>query len=197
MRKTLMIVLVLFFLAPVAMPHVANAQSEPFIGEIRLFTGNFAPRGWALCDGQLLAIASNTALFSIIGTTYGGDGRTTFALPDLRGRVPIHAGTGVGLTARSLGSQGGEEVNFITESQLPAHTHQAMAHPDTAFTRDPENRVWSRGPSKTNLDRGAATLVPMNKKAIGNTGEDEPVDNMQPFLTLNYISALQGLYPPR
>jgi len=185
---------------------------EPFIGQIMMFAGNFAPRGWAFCEGQLLAINQNTALFSILGTTYGGDGRTTFGLPDLRGRAPIHPGTGPGLTSRRLGEKNGTENNTLTQMQLPSHTHSASgtlnANNAVGNTNNPSGN--SLAISKTPIDRtntvdtntytNAAANTPMANNVsvqVGNTGGNQAVNNMQPFLGLNYIIALQGVYPSR
>lgn len=179
----------------------AAAQQEGFIGEIRLFAGNFAPRSWAFCDGQLLPISQNTALFSILGTTYGGDGRTTFGLPDLRGRVPLGARTGPGLTNRVLGSRGGTQTETLTVAQIPSHTHSATAHayntegnqstptnnfPAKSGSGDPD---YDNGTANTTLNSGAVT--------IGNTGGGSVHNNMQPFLTLNYIICTSGIFPSR
>ena len=131
----------------VAKPDVAEAAYEPFIGEIMLFAGNFAPRNWALCNGQILSIAQNTALFSILGTTYGGNGQTTFALPDLRGRVPIHAGQGPGLTNRTLGENGGEEAHVLTSAEMPMHTHGAVVTSSNGTSASPAGLLPARDPS--------------------------------------------------
>lgn len=173
-------------------------MSEPFIAEIRIFAGNFAPRGWAFCNGQLLPIAQNTALFSLIGTTYGGDGRTTTALPNLQGRAPMHPGSGPGLTSRRLGEIGGTETVTLTEAQMPNHTHEMTASP---------NPGEAPGPAKGNaLARsvGASVYAPPNKLVsfAAETmptvaGGSQPHNNMQPFLAINFIIALQGLYPSR
>lgn len=193
MKKTLSLILFLSILGTLAKVQPAFSQ-EPFIGEIRLFAGNFAPRGWAFCDGQLLPIAQNQALFSIIGTTYGGDGRTTFALPDLRGRAPIHAGSGPGLTPRVLGARGGEEQVTLTESQLPQHTHSLMASTAKADTKTPTGEVLG---GNTKNYTAPPTNVDTDISSIGIAGEGQAHNNMQPYLTLNYIIALQGIYPSR
>ncbi len=177
---------------------------EPFIGQIIMFAGNFAPRGWALCDGQLLAISENSALFSILGTTYGGDGRTTFGLPDLRGRVPMHAGSGPGRTPRSLGSAGGSETNTLNVNQLPSHTHDAQAKVQTPASNDIGNQHSPEGnypaASKEEPYTDAANTSMGEVKAevtVGNTGANQPINNVQPFQCVNYIIALQGEYPSR
>ena len=174
----------------------SSASADPFIGEIRIFAGTFAPQGWAFCDGQLLAIAQNTALFSLLGTNYGGDGRTTFGLPDLRGRVPMHAGSGPGLTPRYLGQKGGQEQVTLNESQIPAHTHQAKASSEAPDTNSPENAV-SAQKVRTHLYNTGPSDVNMGTTAISSTGGSQAHDNMQPYQCLNYIICLQGLYPSR
>lgn len=173
-------------------------MGDQFLGEIRMFIGNFAPLGWALCDGQLLAITSNTALFSLIGTTYGGDGRTTFALPDLRGRFPMHPGMGPGLSPRSLGQRGGQESVTLTEMQMPAHTHTANASSADADQVSPTGNVWAAEPAgSTALYHNAAPNTSMNPQAIGVAGGNHSHDNMSPFLCVNFIIALEGIYPSR
>jgi microcystin-dependent protein len=174
---------------------------EPFIGEIKMFGGNFAPRGWQLCQGQLLPIVQNQALFSILGTTYGGNGQTTFALPDLRGRFPMQPGQGPGLSPRTLGHQGGSEAVTLLANQMPAHNHMAVGSnaegnqfsPEGGFpavTLDPASG------QPLNLYGGAAN-VPMNPAAIGVAGGSQPHENMPPFTCVNFIIALEGVYPTR
>ncbi len=171
-------------------------MSEPFIAEIRIFAGNFAPRGWAMCDGQVLPIAQNVALFSLIGTTYGGDGRNTTALPDLRGRAPMHAGRGPGLSARRLGEQVGVPTVTLDEAQLPRHGHGQHAT-GGADDNDPGPDVV---PATAD---GGALYAPGNPGAeahplaVGHTGGGEAHENCQPYLGLNFIIALVGLYPAR
>lgn len=170
-------------------------MSEPFVGEIRMFAGNFAPRGWAFCDGQLLAVSQNDALFSLLGTIYGGDGRTTFGLPDLRGRIPIHAGTGPGLSPRRLGAKGGTEQETITVNQLPSHTHPWRASNASATSKQPlgqapaiaQGDVYSNDFSGTNF----------NAAAVGNGGGSRGHSNLMPFLCIHFIIALFGIYPSR
>ncbi|MCP9769230.1 phage tail protein [Lacihabitans sp. LS3-19] len=172
---------------------------DPLIAEIKLFGGNFAPRGWAYCDGQLLSIASNQALFSILGTTYGGDGRTTFALPDLRGRAPIAPGTGPGLTNHQLGQRGGTETNTLNVTNLPAHTHSMNASNDTASSGSPASNslgTAARGGTVLPYAPGAANQVAMGS-TTGSAGGNIPFNNMQPYLALNYIIALVGIFPSR
>ena len=173
-------------------------MSEPFIAEIRIFAGNFAPRGWAFCDGQLLPIAQNTALFSLIGTTYGGDGRTTTALPNLQGRAPMHPGRGPGLTSRRLGQRGGVETITLTEAQMPNHTHTLMSG-NTPFnrTRDPVNNSLNRGVGGSQYQTGTANLQNLASTALLSAGGSQSHNNMQPFLTINFIIALVGVYPSK
>ena len=181
-------------------------MSEPFVGEIRPFGFNFAPRGWALCDGSLLSISSNSALFSLLGTIYGGDGRSTFGLPDLRGRTALHMGDGPGLTNRPIGQKTGAEDNFLSVNQLPSHDHvvtaTARCKHTAGNTNDAVGHVWAD-------DAGAASatysdLAPdnnMSAAAIETTcsavGNGQSVNNMQPFLVVNYCIALVGVYPSR
>lgn len=173
-------------------------MSEPFIAEIRIFAGNFAPRSWAFCDGQLLPISQNTALFSLIGTTYGGDGRTTTALPNLQGRAPMHPGRGPGLTDRRLGERGGVEMVTLSEAQMPNHTHTLRAVTEFGDLFGPSDRSLARSRSgsiyQTNT---SASLVSMNEQALPNAGGSQAHNNLQPFLAINFIIALQGLYPSR
>lgn len=170
-------------------------MSEPFIGEIRMFGGNFAPRGWAYCDGQLLSIASNTALFSILGTTYGGDGRVTFALPDLRGRLPMHPGTGPGLSPRRLGDRAGVEAVTLTAAQLPAHNHPLVGTSATPTTAAPGGAQLPTGSSRV-YATGTPDAV-LAASSIGSTGGSIPHENMPPFATVSFIIALQGIFPSR
>lgn len=174
-------------------------MSEPFIAEIRIFAGNFAPRGWAFCDGQLLPVAQNTALFSLIGTTYGGDGRTTTALPDLQGRAPMHPGRGPGLTARRLGQKLGVETVTLNETQMPAHTHAARALAGASTTPTPSSveALATSAKGRAYNSNAGAPLVDMASSALSSAGGGQAHGNLQPFLALNYIIALQGLYPSR
>ena len=170
-------------------------MSEPFIGEIRIFAGNFAPRGWALCDGQLLDIASHSALFSILGTTYGGDGRTTLGLPELRGRVPVHAGNGPGVDNVSLGQKSGSNTQTLTVNQLPSHSHTLRANTLGGSTDDPSAASFGEAPD--DMYNTSAATVAMSSSSIQETGGGQPVSIMQPFLGLNFIIALVGLFPSR
>ena len=175
-------------------------MSEPFIAEIRIFAGNFAPRSWAFCDGQLLPIAQNTALFSLIGTTYGGDGRSTTALPDLQGRAPMHPGRGPGLTSRRLGQRGGVERITLSEAQMPNHNHNVQAVARTQFTvgnsLTAENNYLA-SPQTGNAYVSSTSTTNMATAAVDSTGGSQSHDNMQPYIAINFIIALQGLYPSR
>lgn len=170
---------------------------DTFIGEIRIFAGNFAPRGWALCDGQLLPVSQHTALFSILGTTYGGDGRSTFALPDLQGRAPMHPGRGPGLTARRLGESGGTSTVTLDESQIPGHGHAIRANPNPGDLQGPsEKRVLARTQPGFAWQSGAPD-VDLASAAVSETGGGQPHGNLQPYLAMNFIVALQGEFPQR
>ncbi|MDY7226284.1 phage tail protein [Hyalangium rubrum] len=175
-------------------------MSEPFLGEIRIFAGNFAPRGWAFCEGQLLSIAQNTALFSILGTTYGGNGQTTFALPDLRGRVPIQPGQGPGLSPHTLGEAAGQETVTLISNQMPAHTHPFGAHNGQGDTFSPEGAVNAAAVDSTqqplNIYSTQVNTV-MGPQSVGISGGNQPHPNMQPYLCLNFIIALEGIFPSR
>ena len=170
---------------------------DPFIGEIGTFGFNFAPRGWATCDGQLISIASNTALFALLGTIYGGDGRTTYALPDLRGRVPIHFGRGPGLTDRVQGEASGSETSSLNVSTLPAHNHSLNAVTEAGDASVPTGAYLSNTGALDREYKGMGTVVPMNAGAVGNTGAGQPFNNMPPYLALNFCIALQGIFPSR
>jgi microcystin-dependent protein len=168
--------------------------STPFLGEIVLFAGNFAPRNWAFCAGQILAISTNTALFSILGTTYGGNGQTTFALPDLRSRVPVGQGQGPGLSSYALGQQGGTESVTLNSQQLPPHNHNVSAFSDTGDTGKPANNFLS---SIDNGYKSSSDGTLMSAAMITGGGGSQPHDNIQPYTTLNYIIAVQGIFPSR
>lgn len=172
-------------------------MSNPFVGEIRMFAGNFAPRGWAYCDGQLLAVSQNDALFSLLGTVYGGDGRTTFGLPDLRGRVPIHAGTGPGLSQRRLGAKAGAEKVTLTTNQLPSHRHTLQGSGNTATEPNPDGNVLAES-SLFDLYRSSiSSHNAMASQSITSLGSSGSHTNMIPFICINYIIALFGIYPSR
>lgn len=172
-------------------------MSEPFVGEIRMFAGNFAPRGWAFCDGQLLAVSQNDALFSLLGTIYGGDGRTTFGLPDLRGRLPIHAGSGPGLSPRRLGAKGGSENETLTVNQLPSHSHRLQAKAAVATVRNPQGKVLAQPATFIYTQVPTSPLVNFSSKAVGNVGGSRSHVNLMPFLCIHFIISLVGIYPSR
>jgi microcystin-dependent protein len=172
---------------------------DPFLGQIMMFAGNFAPRGWAFCDGQLLPISQNTALFSILGTTYGGDGRTTFALPDLRGRVSIHPGSGPGLTSRRLGEKGGAETVTLNVNEIPRHDHffqLAFGPGDKSTGSDNAIAVNSLGETIFS-DKAPSADAVLNRDSIAINGGGQAHTNIQPFTCVNFIIALVGVYPSR
>jgi microcystin-dependent protein len=176
-------------------------MSDQFVAEIRIFACNFAPTGWAMCNGQLLPISQNTALFSLIGTYYGGDGRSTFGLPDLQGHAPMHPGQGPGLTGRSLGEEGGVQTVSLVAAQMPAHSHAVNASNGPANLQAPAvDRVLGRANGNVYLDTSTSpplNLVPMAPQALAVTGGGFPHNNLQPYLTLNFCIALQGIFPQR
>jgi len=174
-------------------------MAEPFLGEIRLVGFNFAPQGWALCDGQLLSISQNTALFALLGTFYGGNGVNTFALPDLRGRVPIHQGQGVGLSPYVIGEVLGAENITLNQNEIPAHSHNANASSSNATKTTPIGNYPATQPaiSVANLCYGTSSNGTMNPGMIAPTGGSQPHENRQPSLVLNWIIALQGIFPTR
>lgn len=165
-------------------------MSEPFLGEIRIMSFAFAPRGWAFCNGQLLPIAQNQALFSLLGTTYGGDGRTTFALPDLRSRTPLHMGASF-----ALGQSGGEEAHTLGTAEVPVHTHSVAATAATATKQPPGGNVWAARSSPTYSN--AAPDSQADPSALANAGGGQPHQNLQPYLVLNFAIALVGIFPSR
>ena len=175
-------------------------MSDQYLGEIRAVGFNFAPQGWAICDGQILPIESNTALFSLLGTQYGGDGRTNFALPNFQGCVPVHQGNGPGLSPYYVGQSGGEETVSLVTSQIPGHTHQAMFSDKAGTTLNPSNGVPAvpvANARYTNLYTTAAPNVMMDAAALAPTGGSQPHNNLGPYLTVNFIIALEGIFPPR
>jgi microcystin-dependent protein len=169
-------------------------MGSPFLGEIRMFGGNFAPVGWAFCDGQTLAIAENDALFFLLGTTYGGDGVTTFNLPDLRGRVPVHQGTLAGGSSYTIGEIGGLESVTVTVNQMPGHVHPALCSSAGATSPRPAGGVWAVGDVFA-FTPGASVNGTMNPGAVGAAGGSQPHDNMVPFLAINFIIAVSGIFP--
>lgn len=176
-------------------PAPASAQgSEPFIGQLALVPYNFAPKGWALCNGQILSIAQNTALFSLLGTTYGGNGTTTFALPDLRGRVPLSSGQGPGLNNYILGQTGGAETQTLTLNQIPAHTHLLIADTSVGTSERPNGALPARNAAGV-PQYGTHSTGTMSAGGTQSAGGSQPHDNMQPYVTLNWIIALQGIFP--
>jgi microcystin-dependent protein len=178
---------------------------QPFLGQITLFPCNFAPKGWALCEGQLIAIAQNTALFSLLGTYYGGDGIRTFALPDLRGRVPIGQGQGPGLSQYDLGSVQGQEIVVLSSSQSPAHTHPFPAFAAPATTNAPSGALPAEGHGAGRAGGNVNTYAPLQNATatklasgqVGVAGGNQPHNNLQPYLTLNWCIALEGVFPSR
>ena len=162
-------------------------MSEPFLSEIRIFSFSFAPKGWAFCDGQALPISQNQALFALLGTTYGGNGTTTFALPDLQGRVPVHVRSGF-----ALGQKGGQETHTLNINEIPTHTHTVTAKKDSAAVSDPIGALWANS-AKSNF--AATTNTTMNPASILPTGSTQPHNNLSPYLTLNFCIALQGIFP--
>jgi microcystin-dependent protein len=170
-------------------------MATPFIGEIKMFGGNFAPRNYAFCAGQLLSIAQNSALFALLGTTYGGNGQTTFALPDLRGRAPIHQGNLAGGGSYSMGQVLGTESVTLTASQMPAHTHSLGANSGPGSGAGPSGAVWASSAATQNY--AATGSTPMNAAAVTSSGGNQPHENRQPFLTINFIIALFGIFPSR
>jgi len=166
----------------------------PFVGEVRIFAGNFPPQGWAFCDGQLLPISQNTALFSLLYTRFGGDGVSTFALPDLRGRTPIGPGQGPGLTPRSIGAMVGSEAHALTLQEMPAHTHTVQAGSPNGTSDQPAGRLQARTAAAI-PHYGTTADADLGAEAVAPSGSSQPHNNMQPYLTLSYIIALQGVYP--
>jgi microcystin-dependent protein len=170
---------------------------DPFVAEIRIFPFNFAPRGWAWCDGQLLPLSQNTALFSLLGTTYGGNGKSNFALPDLQGRAPMHPGQGPGLSLHDLGETGGSETVSLLESEIPSHSHTMRVSSDDGNSRNAAGKYVGIG---NNIFAPATTTPPLGMMAsddLAPAGGDQPHNNLQPYLTFYFCIALQGVFPPR
>jgi microcystin-dependent protein len=173
-------------------------MADPFVAEIRIFPFNFAPRGWAFCNGQIMPISQNTALFSLLGTTYGGDGKSNFALPDLQGRAPMHPGQGPGLSPHDLGESAGSATVTLLQSEMPAHAHPLRAATDPANAQVPSAQLTlSRSAGGNAYSTTTTGLVAMSTSALAPAGGDQPHNNMQPYLTLSFCIALQGIFPPR
>src|SRR4051812_16786094 len=169
---------------------------DPFVAEIRIFPFNFAPKGWAFCDGQILPLSQNTALFSLLGTTYGGNGQTTFALPNLQGSAPMHPGQGPGLSLHDLGQTGGSETVTLLQSEMPAHTHALQANAAPADLQLPGNdRSMARSNGGNAYETPLGTTASMAPESLSPAGGSQPHNNMQPYLTLNFNIALQGVFP--
>jgi microcystin-dependent protein len=170
---------------------------DPFVAEIRIFPFNFAPKGWAFCDGQILPLSQNTALFSLLGTTYGGDGKSNFALPDMQGNAPMHPGQGPGLSLHDLGETGGSETVSLLESEIPSHSHALMASNQPGEDPQAVTEALARSVGANLYQASNAGLVNMSDNILAPAGGDQPHNNLQPYLTLNFCIALQGVYPPR
>jgi len=173
-------------------------MSNPFLAEIRIFPFNFAPKGWAFCDGQILPLSQNTALFSLLGTTYGGDGKSNFALPNFQGNSPIQQGQGAGLSLHDLGETSGTDTVTLLATEIPAHKHAANCSSGMGDQYGPPNNFWATDAGGNDEYNVAATPnMPMAAGALGPTGGNLPHNNLQPYLVLNFCIALQGVYPPR
>lgn len=192
MRKYLLLLGTIPFL--VLSPRASAQASQPYLGEVAIVAFNFAPQGWATCDGQLLPISENETLFNLIGTTYGGDGQSTFALPDLRGRVPIHQGQGPGLSNYFLAQTGGTETITLSINQIPIHEHTLSGQSALGSSSIPTGGVWA-SQSRLKVYSSASADTPMNAASVSNAGGSQPHDNKSPFLTLNYIISLFGVFP--
>src|SRR5215210_6861194 len=171
-------------------------MADPFLAEIRIFAFNFAPTGWAMCNGQLLPISQNTALFSLLGTTYGGDGKSTFALPDLQGSAPMHPGQGSGLSLYDLGQMGGSQFVTLLESEMPAHTHSYGVTEEAGASNNPKDNAPGAG-SAIYAATPPAPLTPMAFQALPPAGGSLPHNNMMPYLVVNFCIAMQGIFPAR
>jgi len=172
-------------------------MADPFVAEIRIFPFNFAPKGWAFCNGQLLPLSQNTALFSLLGTTYGGDGRSNFALPNLQGSVPMHPGQGPGLSLHDLGETGGSETVTLLASELPSHSHDVSVSQSDGTSQSPASERLASGVGGIAHYAAPNNLTQLSPQAIEPAGGNQPHNNMQPYLTLSFCIALQGIYPPR
>jgi microcystin-dependent protein len=172
-------------------------MANPFLAEIRIFPFNFAPKGWAFCDGQILPLSQNTALFSLLGTTYGGDGKSNFALPNMQGNAPMHPGQGPGLSLHDLGETGGSDTVTLLESEMPAHSHGLTASDQEATDQSPINEMFAGGIGGINLYAAPASITQLAGGTLTPAGGAQPHNNLMPYLTLNFCIALQGVYPPR
>jgi microcystin-dependent protein len=168
-------------------------MGTPYVGEIRMVGFNFAPAGWAFCNGQLMPISENDTLFTLIGTTYGGDGQETFALPNLQSRIPIHAGQGPGMPAYTLGEMAGTETITLTTGQIPSHNHAALATSNSGNQSTPQNGIWA-SPGQGVYGTGTPSLA-MKANLMANSGGNQPHENMMPYLTINFVISLYGVYP--
>jgi microcystin-dependent protein len=193
MKKTIRTLLLVAFVST-SFIHKANASVEPYIGEIMMFGGNFCPRGWSPADGQLLQISSHSALFSVFGTTYGGDGRTTFGLPDLRNRAPVHVGNGPGLGSSGvLGSKGGSLSFTLTAAQLPSHNHSVVVKDGRGVQTEASGKFLA----EAGVYRTGGRNNTLNSATIGNTGGGQAVNHRSPYQVVNFCIALTGTFPPR
>jgi microcystin-dependent protein len=172
-------------------------MTDPFVAEIRVFPFTFAPKGWALCNGQLLPISQNTALFALLGTFYGGDGKSTFALPNLQGSVPVNTGQGPGLSERFLGETGGSSVVTLITTEMPAHNHAVTASAAEAGSRSPSGELFANQSGGVNSYASDGAPVAMAPQAVGTAGGSQPHNNMAPYVAFNFCIALQGVFPPR
>ncbi|MGD0089794.1 MAG: tail fiber protein [Planctomycetota bacterium] len=172
-------------------------MATPYLGEIKAISFNYAPKGWALCNGQLLAINTNAALFSILGTTYGGNGTTNFALPNLQGKVPISFGSGPGLSPRTLGETGGEEAHTLNGQEMAAHTHPLNCSSSSGGSPSPTNNVWAKESAGVTMPYSNQAGSAMSGQALAGAGGNLPHENRQPYLVVNYVIALTGIYPSR
>ena len=172
-------------------------MADPFVAEIRIFPFTFAPKGWAECNGQLLPISQNTALFALLGTVYGGDGKSTFGLPELNARAPMHPGQGSGLSLHDLGEMGGSETVTLLQAEIPAHTHSMQGQPGIANSNSATGTFVARPYGGGFMYAPGGTTVAMDERSLSAAGGDQPHNNMQPYLTLRFCIALQGVFPPR
>ena len=168
---------------------------DPFVAEVRIFPFNFAPKGWAFCNGQILPLSQNTALFSLLGTTYGGNGKSNFALPNLQGSIPIHPGQGPGLSSYALGDTGGSETVTLLISEIPVHDHAVQVSQISGNSPDPLNHMLAD--ANAYVPASASPMTQLSTEAVASSGGDQPHNNLMPYLTMSYCIALQGVFPPR